>query len=113
MDRGAPILWTRNEDGSLSWTLPFPNLLSPMFRMQASPTNLSPRKSPLQRGVACFALTFIGLFSACASTSTSTASEDMSTPARVSFYDYKGDKSFVLVNEAHTDRVELYSKVSG
>ena len=112
MGRSAPILWTRNADGSLSWTLPFPNLLSPMFRMQASPTNLSARRSPLQRRIACLALASIGLFSGCASTSSTAASKELSAPARVSFYDYRGEKSFVLVNEAHTDRVELYSKIS-
>jgi len=35
-----------------------------------------------------------------------------SPPARVSFVDYRNGMRFVLVNESHTDRVELYSRTS-
>jgi hypothetical protein len=36
----------------------------------------------------------------------------VATPTRVTFRDYQQGTNFVLVNEAHTDRVELYSKIS-
>ena len=83
-----------------------------MFRNHLSPSNLSPRMSPLRRTIAWLALTSLGLFGACASPNSSSALQDMSTPARVTFRDYRQGTSFVLVNDAHTDRVELYSKIS-
>ena len=83
-----------------------------MFRNHLSPSNLSPRMSPLRRTIAWLALTSLGLFGACASPNHASALEDIATPARVTFRDYRQGTSFVLVNEAHTDRVELYSKIS-
>jgi hypothetical protein len=44
---------------------------------------------------------------ACASSATSGAED--APPTRVSFRDYRGGTHFSLVNENHTDRVDLYS----
>ena len=68
--------------------------------------------STQSRTIAWLALTSLGLLSACATPSGGSASADSSTPARVTFRDYREGTKFELVNEAHTDRVELYSKVS-
>jgi len=68
--------------------------------------------STLSRTIAWLALTSLGLLSACATPSGGSASADSSTPARVTFRDYREGTKFELVNEAHTDRVELYSKIS-
>ena len=83
-----------------------------MFRNHLSTSNLSPRMPPLLRAIAWLALTSLGLLGACASPNSTSVLEDSVAPARVTFRDYRQGTSFVLVNDAHTDRVELYSKIS-
>ena len=75
---------------------------------------MSSQTTPLRRTSRALGLLSLALLSACASpTSASNAPEASASaaPARVRFMDYREGTVFELVNEAHTDRVELYSEV--
>jgi len=82
-----------------------------MFRITNRTSRASSRGATWNRAFRALGLLFLGLLTACASSPNSTKESVNSTPARVRFMDYRQGTVFELVNEAHTDRVALYSEV--
>ena len=82
-----------------------------MFRMTHRTSSSSRRATLRPLAVRTLGLLSLALFSACASTPTATVESASSVSARVRFMDYRQGTAFELVNEAHTDRGELYSEV--
>ena len=74
-----------------------------MFRMSQHNPVASPRRVPLR-----LALLALALLPSCQGPP---EAPEVSSPARVRFMDYRQGTVFELVNEAHTDRVALYSEL--
>lgn len=74
-----------------------------MFRMSQQNPVASPRRVPLR-----LALLTLALLPSCQGP---VDAPEVSGPARVRFMDYRQGTVFELVNEAHTDRVALYSEL--
>ena len=82
-----------------------------MFRTTKS-TPPASRTTPRQRLQQAFGLLALAsLLGSCAGTPTAPQTSVTATPARVRFMDYREGMAFELVNESHTDRVELYSSL--
>ena len=79
-----------------------------MFRMNQHNQFTSSRTTPLRRAQRAVVLFSLALLTGCQGT---TVSPEASAPSRVRFMDYRQGTVFELVNEAHTDRVELYSEL--
>jgi len=105
------IVWSRNEDGSLRQALPLPDSPPAMFRMPHRTLIPSCRATLGTFSEKALGLLSLALLSACAATSSAAEVSETSAPARVRFMDYRQGTVFELVNEAHTDRVALYSEV--
>ncbi len=81
-----------------------------MFRMTHSTLSTSCRATLGPFAKRALGLLSLALLSACASTSSAAGVSGPAAPARVRFMDYRQGTVFELVNEAHTDRVSLYSE---
>ena len=78
-----------------------------MFRMIKRTSRTSCRATQRPLGKRAQGLLSLALLSACAG---APSAPEASAPARVRFMDYRQGTVFELVNEAHTDRVTLYSE---
>ena len=88
-----------------------------MFRTATRTPRASSRTTPLLRTTRALGLLSLALLGACASAPNAPEADvpatptTPATPARVCFMDYREGRVFQLVNEAHTDRVALYSEM--
>jgi len=82
-----------------------------MFRITLRTSRASSRTTPRSQTRRALGLLSLALLSGCAGSPSAPEASLSATPARVRFMDYRQGTAFELVNEAHTDRVEFYSKV--